>query len=334
MIEQYYSILNLKETFTLAELKAAYRKRAKELHPDLNKEEDAHEKFILLNEAYEYLYNQKTGKVFANGKYRVKSYGTYTQWKEAEQANVRKRANAQAEMKFDDFTSTDYYKLVESLDILLDAFSFTISVSLLLSPLIGYFYMGTKGLISGFLLFVFTSFFWVNILIHKKIRVNIKQIYNAFAILIPSVFFKILLASFINFFLFFKIGLSTLIPLYGLFLLYLFLGIFAYFFSLKFIKKNRIVLSVAVAPSIVSLFLLLNYAISTNPTVERYSFQNDYNRAKGGGIANNSINIDNKVYENYIGIRLFYSTPIGDSIVYEFEEGLFGLKVLKNYQIK
>lgn len=203
MIEQYYLILNLKETFTLAELKAAYRKKAKELHPDLNKMQDAHEKFILLNEAYEYLYNQKTGKVFANGKYRSKSYGTYTQWKEAEHANVRKRANAQAEMKFDDYTSTDYYKLTESLDILIDAFSFTISIALLFSPVIGYFCMGIKGVISGLLLFVFTSFFWVNILIHKKIRINLKQVYNAFAILIPSVFFKILLVSLINFFLVF-----------------------------------------------------------------------------------------------------------------------------------
>lgn len=134
--------------------------------------------------------------------------------------------------------------------------------------------------------------------------------------------------------MFFKIGLSTLIPLYVLFLLYFFVGVFVYFFSLKYIAKNSIAFSIAAAPSLLSLFLLLNYSFSTNPRQERYEFQNDYNNGKGGEIANNSINIDNNVYENYIGIRLFYSTPIGDSIVYEFEEGLFGLKVLKNYQLK
>jgi curved DNA-binding protein CbpA len=36
-------------------IKAAYRKSAKELHPDLNASEKAHEYFVILKNAYEYL---------------------------------------------------------------------------------------------------------------------------------------------------------------------------------------------------------------------------------------------------------------------------------------
>ena len=59
-MEKYYYILNIKHDFSLEELKAAYRKRAKELHPDLNKNNNAHLDFILLTEAYEYFYRLKT----------------------------------------------------------------------------------------------------------------------------------------------------------------------------------------------------------------------------------------------------------------------------------
>ena len=54
-MKDYYRILGLPPTATLAEIKAAYRKRASALHPDRNPSEKAHAQFQEMQEAYEVL---------------------------------------------------------------------------------------------------------------------------------------------------------------------------------------------------------------------------------------------------------------------------------------
>ncbi len=52
----YISFFDLSEDFDESELKKAYRKEARQWHPDLNKnDKNAEEEFKLVNEAYEYL---------------------------------------------------------------------------------------------------------------------------------------------------------------------------------------------------------------------------------------------------------------------------------------
>src|SRR5690242_8556663 len=51
----YYATLGVSSNAEAAEIKAAYRRRAKELHPDQNRAPDAAAQFRLLNEAYEAL---------------------------------------------------------------------------------------------------------------------------------------------------------------------------------------------------------------------------------------------------------------------------------------
>src|SRR5512140_2016840 len=48
----YYDILGLGRNASDDEIKAAFRKLARQFHPDVNKEADAEEKFKELNEAY------------------------------------------------------------------------------------------------------------------------------------------------------------------------------------------------------------------------------------------------------------------------------------------
>lgn len=51
----YYEILELSHTASAAEIKAAYRRRAMELHPDRNKSQNTTKEFQYLNEAYSIL---------------------------------------------------------------------------------------------------------------------------------------------------------------------------------------------------------------------------------------------------------------------------------------
>lgn len=51
----YYEVLGIQKGADKKEIKSAYRKMAKELHPDRNKAEDAEEKFKEVQEAYEVL---------------------------------------------------------------------------------------------------------------------------------------------------------------------------------------------------------------------------------------------------------------------------------------
>lgn len=73
--KDYYEILGVSKTATDAEIKSAFRKKAKEYHPDVNKEPGAAEKFKEISEAYGVLgdankrkqYDQFGSSAFENG---------------------------------------------------------------------------------------------------------------------------------------------------------------------------------------------------------------------------------------------------------------------------
>ena len=48
----YYEVLGIPRTATADDIKSAFRRLAREYHPDVNKSADAEEKFKELNEAY------------------------------------------------------------------------------------------------------------------------------------------------------------------------------------------------------------------------------------------------------------------------------------------
>ncbi|MDP2990332.1 MAG: DnaJ domain-containing protein, partial [Kiritimatiellota bacterium] len=48
----YYEILGVQRNATPEDLKAAFRRLARQYHPDVNKETDAEERFKGINEAY------------------------------------------------------------------------------------------------------------------------------------------------------------------------------------------------------------------------------------------------------------------------------------------
>lgn len=57
--ENLYAILGVSSSATQAEIQAAYKRKARELHPDVNKEPDAEDRFKRLGEAYATLRDER-----------------------------------------------------------------------------------------------------------------------------------------------------------------------------------------------------------------------------------------------------------------------------------
>jgi hypothetical protein len=98
----YLDLLGLQPGATKEEVKAAYRKLSKVYHPDINKSPDAKEKFIQINEAYNFL--MRVGPAPHNEAVRY-DYDPYTaeferrRWEARERA--RKAAMEESRMKFE-----------------------------------------------------------------------------------------------------------------------------------------------------------------------------------------------------------------------------------------
>jgi molecular chaperone DnaJ len=64
MRRDYYEVLGIVKTASQAEIRTAYRKLARQYHPDLNKTEEAEERFKEINEAYEVLSNEEKRNLY------------------------------------------------------------------------------------------------------------------------------------------------------------------------------------------------------------------------------------------------------------------------------
>ncbi|MCZ2444318.1 MAG: DnaJ domain-containing protein [Flavobacteriales bacterium] len=92
MIQSYYHLLGVGEDASDAELRKAYRQKAQELHPDINPSESAHQRFIELTEAYQYLLH-----------YRKQPNKQSLSKEEAIRQAMRQRARRYAEMRYHEF---------------------------------------------------------------------------------------------------------------------------------------------------------------------------------------------------------------------------------------
>jgi hypothetical protein len=101
MRNRYLEILELQPGATEADVKAAYRRLSKIHHPDINRQEGAKEKFIEINEAYNFLL--KVGPTPHNETQNY-SYNPYTseydRWRKEAKAQARRKAQEQIQLKY------------------------------------------------------------------------------------------------------------------------------------------------------------------------------------------------------------------------------------------
>lgn len=336
-IETYYKILGVSSNATVEEIKRAYRQKAKELHPDKNKNPEAHEQFILLTEAYECLTDIKSGKT------RVQQPTTsYADWQRESRERARQQAREYAEMEFEKFKQTDYYKKSQAALTVIEHLYFFAAIAVMLSPLWGYIYKEWAGFWVG-LFFTFLSVnFWAGIFT-QKITLNLSSFFQSLVLVVKTKTFKYAVITAANLFVLFRITLNTQLTFYSfafiLLTLYC-LTYLAFHFKLSAIKNiSKVGLFLCLTPSVFNLFFLTNFVLSSNQTTEVYSFVHEkrwyggrHSRARLEKIA--YIDLANDKYEEYHWFRMFFDFDAmkdKSEITYRFEDGLLGLRVLKHY---
>lgn len=361
MIQDYYQTLGIPLNSSLEEVKKAFRKRAKELHPDLNPAPDAKERFIELSKAYEFLlFYKSSGREGSNPepvRARKPAQQTYTwqqkghnthaghahqsqsysrQWNEEE---AHKRAEAHARMKYKEYVNSPHYKETQAFETAVGQIFTLVAYALIILPALAGLVIGRgRGFLVGLGVTAFTSPAWGGIL-RDKHKINLRQLGEALATLAKSSAFGFVLGVPLNVILFFTITDRAVVPtwIFPLSLAACMAGCWVLHARLK--KRmpglKRSLMLATVAPAVVNLFFFVNYRFSSSPVTETYRFDPlppssvfDI-RAKEH---DPWMRLENDQYGSCGLIRFFWDAKDvfnRKSVRYEMETGLFGIKVMK-----
>ncbi|MGF1586993.1 MAG: DnaJ domain-containing protein [Bacteroidales bacterium] len=137
----YYQILGISENAGLKEIKEAFRRKAKAFHPDLNKSEGAHEHFIDINEAYNYLVDMHTNSGKNQGDQAAMD-DYYRKWVEEERQKARAWAVKRARMRYEEFRNSSVHKTTSMMSHMLDYFLMVLGVFIIIAGGFGLYSQG------------------------------------------------------------------------------------------------------------------------------------------------------------------------------------------------
>ena len=133
-ISEYYKVLDIPENSTLEEIKKAYRKKAREYHPDVNHSPDAIEKFIIVTEAYDFLITNYD-KLLSGEREFLRAM---EEWRKYRQDRTRQRAEYYARKSYSNFRNSKFYKSTQRLNGSAIIFNFSIAVMVCIYTVAGY----------------------------------------------------------------------------------------------------------------------------------------------------------------------------------------------------
>ncbi|MGI6705959.1 MAG: DnaJ domain-containing protein [Clostridia bacterium] len=110
-MKDYYKILGVEPNCSKDDIKKAYRRLAKQWHPDVNKSEDAHDKFIEIAEAYEILIDDHSRAQY--DAMRKRSYASAEKDFSRRQEEARRKAEYYSTVSFDEFLKNAFEMAVE-----------------------------------------------------------------------------------------------------------------------------------------------------------------------------------------------------------------------------
>jgi hypothetical protein len=133
-IAYYLKVLGLNSSSNLADVRRAYRLKARKYHPDLNHAADASERFIAATEAYDFLtryFSQPQAQIDYRAEVR-------NEWVKYRQEEARKRAKEYAEKRYNYFKSTEHYRSSAPTGIPVIIYSLLISIFIISGSIFGY----------------------------------------------------------------------------------------------------------------------------------------------------------------------------------------------------
>jgi hypothetical protein len=131
---EYYNILGLQPDSTIEDIRKAYRRKARQYHPDINNAPDAMDKFIKITEAYDFLIENHDKKPLDDKEF----FRIIEEWKKFRQERSRQRANYYARSSYVSFKNSKYYKSTRILNASSIIFNFVVAVMILLFTILGY----------------------------------------------------------------------------------------------------------------------------------------------------------------------------------------------------
>lgn len=336
MIEKYLQILDVHANASEDAIKKAYREKAKLYHPDVSKLENAHEKFVLLTEAYEFMMNR-----LKNPYHGQKTSQSKYKWTEDTQQKAREEARRAAQMRYQDFVNSPYYKSMTEIskvgDYAIVMFLYIFFISFLV-------YMYKNEVIAGVI--VFSVFIFMNTIVlfrmsSKGPKLSAKIIQKSLLTIVSSTAFIYASTAFFALFLFLEFALNTFIPNVSLLLFYLVASIITVIFTFlpyPFMKKHRFYLIFAFAPMMTGLFFGIN-SISKEKTIKEvhfFEFQvNHYYNNTLEVPATSIFTLENKAYHNISGVRFFpdYDFAVAAAgVIYYSRNGILGIRYLVDYE--
>jgi hypothetical protein len=326
-MQAYYDILGVTSNATAEELKQAYRKQALKLHPDINPSPEAHEQFVELTTAYEYLISERQGQFT---KY-------HSAFDDLEKQAIRRREEAKrkaqeyARMRYEEFEKTQAAKTIHALNAITDLFLFVVVIGIYLAviPILFYFFEFTGAIMS--LLYLLLTRNWIMYFIKKYGQIN--KWWHSLNMFIETGYFRISILSLTNIFILFKVVLNTKLEWYTILLIYA-IWISVAFVLLKFILKKPIWHMAVTALLCLHILFGINYWLTKNPYEEKYAFTYINILDNGRKEPTTFITLEGNAYKDYPGIRLFGSIePMRGNayVIYTFEKGLLGVPVMKGY---
>jgi hypothetical protein len=318
MMQEYYNILDLDEKASLEDIKKAYKRKAKILHPDHNKSPNAHEQFIELNKAFELLVKYKTTGHISSQTVE----------------DAYQKAQRYAQMRYEEYINSDEYKKMMTLESILNIVLLYWLIGLGFIPCLILYYIG--GIIFsaiGFAIYL-PIVFYVLKQFPLKEQIQKKEAVDFIKKNITPIRITSFASMVFNLYCFFHIGFRTLVPLSILLLSYPFLGVMSYYLSKFLVKKTQqkrqLLIAIIYAPLLISCFLFINYHFSSAEKMSQ-----TYQIKKG--INSTLIELKNDELADDAGVRLFFDysqVQRATDITYVFRKGRLGLTVISDYKIE
>lgn len=130
----YFKVLDLNTDASVAEIKKAYRIKARMFHPDLNNSPGAKEKFILATEAYDFLISNFNRLGNDENAFLM----AMEEWEKYRQKKAKARAYAYAQSSYIKFRKSKFYRTTRIYDLARIIFGTALSLIVISYTIMGY----------------------------------------------------------------------------------------------------------------------------------------------------------------------------------------------------